>query len=128
VLLRMKQVNRLRFLPGYMDGKIEIEEASKILKRSLRSVYRMVAKVREKKPEGVLHGNRNKVSPRRVPDYIRKKLTELALRKMCPLRESPENCLDRCKGVWCKSYYINVRHFLSWVKRPLTHRSRERLK
>jgi hypothetical protein len=33
------------------------------LKCSLRSVYRMLAKVREKGPEGVLHGNRNKVSP-----------------------------------------------------------------
>jgi hypothetical protein len=28
----------------------------------------MLAKVREKGPEGVLHGNRNKVSPRRVPE------------------------------------------------------------
>jgi transposase len=79
VLLKMKEVNRLRVLQGYMDGKILIEEAARILKRSLRSVYRMVAKVREKGPEGVLHGNRNKVSPRRVPEGVRKKLIELAL-------------------------------------------------
>jgi transposase len=64
----MKEVNRLRVLQGYMDGKILIEEATRILKRSLRSVYRMVAKVREKGPDGVLHGNRNKVNPRRVPE------------------------------------------------------------
>jgi transposase len=81
VLLRMKEVNRLRVLQGYMDGKIEIEEASSILKRRPRSVYRMLRKVREKGPEGVLHGNRNKVSPWRVPDSVQKKLIELVLGK-----------------------------------------------
>ena len=81
MLLTMKEVNRLRVLQGYMDGKILIEEAARILKRSLRSVYRMLAKVREKGPEGVLHGNRNKLSPRRVPEAVRKKVIGLALGK-----------------------------------------------
>jgi transposase len=61
-----------------MDGKIGIEEAAGILKRRVRSVYRMVAKVREKGPEGILHGNRTKVSAKRVADSTRKKLIELA--------------------------------------------------
>ena len=81
MLLTMKEVNRLRVLQGYMDGKMLIEEAARILKRSLRSVYRVLAKVREKGPEGVLHGNRNKLSPRRVPEAIRKKVIGLALGK-----------------------------------------------
>jgi transposase len=75
----MKEINRLRVLQGYMDGKIEIEDAARTLKRTARSVYRMVAKLRENGPEGVLHGNRNRVSPKRVPDSVRKKLIELAL-------------------------------------------------
>ena len=79
MLLTMKEVNRLRVLQGYMDGKILIEEAGRILKRHPRSVYRMLRKVREKGPEGVLHGNRNKASPRRVPEAIRKKVIGLAL-------------------------------------------------
>jgi transposase len=81
VLLTMKEVNRLRVLQGYMDGKMFIEETARILKRSLRSVYRMLAKVRKRGPEGVLHGNRNKLSPRRVPEAIRKKVIGLALGK-----------------------------------------------
>ena len=81
MLLRMKEVNRLKVLQGYMDGKIEIEEAARILKRHPRSVYRMLRKVREKGPEGVLHGSRNRVNPRRVPESIRKKLVGLALGK-----------------------------------------------
>jgi transposase len=75
----MSEVNRLRVLQGYMDGKILVGEAARILKRHPRSVYRMVRKVREKGPEGVLHGNRNKASPRRMPEEIRKKLIALAL-------------------------------------------------
>ena len=63
MLLTMKEMNRLRVLQGYMDGKMVVEEAARILKRSLRSVYRMLRKVREKGPEGILHGNRNKASP-----------------------------------------------------------------
>jgi len=81
VLLTMREINRLRVLQGYMDGKMLLEEAARILKRSLRSVYRMLAKVREKGPEGVLHGNRNKVSPRRVPEAVRKKVIRLAMGK-----------------------------------------------
>jgi transposase len=77
----MKEVNRLRVLQGYMDGKIEIEEAARIMKRRPRAVYRMVTKVRAKGPEGVLHGNRNKVSPRRVPEAIRKRIIEMTLGK-----------------------------------------------
>jgi transposase len=77
----MRETNRLRVLQGYMDGKILLEEAARILRRSLRSVYRMLAKVREKGPEGVLHGNRNKVSPRRVPEAVRKKVIQLAMGK-----------------------------------------------
>ena len=81
MLLTMKEVNRLRVLQGYMDGKMLIGEAARILERSLRSVYRMLAKVRKRGPEGVLHGNRNKLSPRRVPEAIRKKVIGLALGK-----------------------------------------------
>ncbi|MBP1741455.1 MAG: Integrase catalytic region [Deltaproteobacteria bacterium] len=81
MLLTMKEVYRLGVLQGYMDGRILMEEAARILKRSARSVCRMLAKVREKGPEGVLHGNRNKLSPRRVPEAVRKKVIGLALGK-----------------------------------------------
>lgn len=79
MLLNMKEVNKLKVIEGYMDGRIGMEEASQVLKRTPRSVYRMVARVRKKGPGGILHGNRNRVSPRRVPDLVRQKLTDLAL-------------------------------------------------
>jgi hypothetical protein len=48
VLLTMKEMNKPRVVQGYMDGRIDMEEASRILKRHPRSVYRIVAKVRAK--------------------------------------------------------------------------------
>ena len=88
MLLTMKEVNRLRVLQGYMDGKILINEAARILERHPRSVYRMVRKVREKGPEGVLHGNRNRVSPRRVPEAVQKKVIDLVLGKYADINDT----------------------------------------
>ena len=48
--LTMKEVNWVRVLTGYMDGRILMEEAARILEGSLRSAYRTVAKVGEKGP------------------------------------------------------------------------------
>jgi transposase len=100
VLLTMKEVNRLKVLEGYMDGKILIEEAARILKRHPRSVYRILRKVREKGPEGVLHGNRNKVSPRRVPEGIRKKVIELALGRYQDINDTHlREILSKAEGI-----------------------------
>ena len=96
MLLTMREINRLRVLQGYMDGKMLLEEAVRILKRSLRSVYRMLAKVREKGPEGVVHGNRNKVSPRRVPEAVRKKVIQLAMGKYRDINDT-HLCEILCK-------------------------------
>ena len=79
--LTMKEVNRLKVIQECMDGRIRVEEAAQILKRTPRSVYRMLAKVREKGPEGILHGNRDRVSPKRIRDNVRKRLVKLALEK-----------------------------------------------
>ena len=44
MLPTMKEMNRLRVLQGYRNGKIVVQQAIRMLKRSLRSVYHMVAK------------------------------------------------------------------------------------
>jgi hypothetical protein len=44
VLLRMKEVNRLRVLEGYMDAEIEIEEAARLLKLQLSVILLILSK------------------------------------------------------------------------------------
>lgn len=98
MLLTMKEVNRLKVVQEYMDGTVSIEQVAAVLKRRPRSVYRLVAKVRAKGPGGILHGNRNRRSVRRVAEAIRKKLVELARgkyrdvndRHLCELLRSSE--------------------------------------
>lgn len=79
-----------------MDGKIEIEESARIVKRSARSVYRMIAKVREKGPEGILHGNRNKANPRCLPNKLRKELVSLALGKYHDINDTHLREISTC--------------------------------
>jgi transposase len=96
----MKEVNRLKVVEGCMDGRIRVEQAGRILGRTPRSVYRMIAKVREKGPEGILHGNRNRVSPKRIPDSVRKKLVGLALEKYRDINDTHLcEILARAEGI-----------------------------
>jgi hypothetical protein len=44
VLLRMKEVNRLQVLEGYMDARIEIEEAARLLKLQLPVILLILSK------------------------------------------------------------------------------------
>lgn len=100
MLLRMKEVNRLKVIEGCMDGRIKVEEAGRILGRTPRSVYRMIAKVRKKGPGGILHGNRNRVSPKRIPERVRKKLVELALGKYRDINDTHLcEILSRAEGI-----------------------------
>jgi len=116
VLLTMNEVNRLKVVQEYMDGTVTIEQVAAVLKRRPRSVYRLVAKVRAKGPGGILHGNRNRRSLRRVAEGTRKKLVELARgkyhdvndRHMCELLQKSERiaigretlrCILRKEGI-----------------------------
>ena len=112
----MNEVNRLKVVQEYMDGTVTIEQVAAVLKRRPRSVYRLVAKVRAKGPGGILHGNRNRRSLRRVAEGTRKKLVELARgkyhdvndRHMCELLQKSERiaigretlrCILRKEGI-----------------------------
>ena len=116
MLLTMNEVNRLKVVQEYMDGTVTIEQVAAVLKRRPRSVYRLVAKVRAKGPGGILHGNRNRRSLRRVAEGTRKKLVELARgkyhdvndRHMCELLQKSERiaigretlrCILRKEGI-----------------------------
>jgi len=77
----MREVNRLKVVQEYMDGSLSIEQAAMILKRRPRSVFRMVAQVRVKGPEGIFHGNKNRPSEKITPAPVTRKILELAVLK-----------------------------------------------
>jgi len=79
VLLTMKELNRLRVLQGYMDGKILNARGSEDIGTSPQIGVPNGKEGTGKGARGGPSRNRNKVSPRRVPEGVRKKVIELAM-------------------------------------------------
>ncbi len=78
MILTMKDKQRANTISAIMDGKLDIEDAGRILGRSVRQIFRMLKRMREQGIEGLLHKNRGKQSPFRVKESIRGKVIMLA--------------------------------------------------
>jgi len=78
MLLTMKDKQRIDVITAVMDGRIEVGEAGKVLERSVRQIYRMMKRIRERGVHGVIHGNRGKESPRKTREKIRDRILSLA--------------------------------------------------
>jgi transposase len=78
MLLAMKDKQRIDVITAVMDGRIEVGEAGKVLERSVRQIYRMMKRIRERGVHGVIHGNRGKESPRKTREKIRDRILTLA--------------------------------------------------
>jgi len=70
MLLTMKDKQRIEVTTAVMDGKIEVSEAGRILKRSERQVYRMLAGFRKEGIKGLIHKNRGRESPKKIKDRV----------------------------------------------------------
>lgn len=75
--LTMTDQNKIEMIQAVMDGRVEVNEAGRVLNRSVRQIYRMLNGLRERGLSGLLHGNRGKKSPRKIKKAIRKKILAL---------------------------------------------------
>lgn len=78
MLLTMKEKNRIEVIEALMDGRVEVNDAGRVLNRSVRQIYRMLKRLREGGLEGLRHGNRGRKSSRKIKKMIRRKIVELA--------------------------------------------------
>src|SRR5262245_34164132 len=72
---------RLQIVREVLDRRIVQKRAAKILGVSVRQVKRLARAVRKRGDAGIIHGNRNRASNRRINGAIKKKVIELAGRK-----------------------------------------------
>jgi transposase len=86
--LTMREQNRIEVMQGVMDGRIEAEEAGRVLSRSVRQIFRMLKKLREEGLEGLQHGNKGKRSPRKIKKAIQKKILELARGRLSNINDT----------------------------------------
>lgn len=65
-------------LTKVMAGEVEVAEAAELLGLSVRSVWRLRRRFAEEGPAGLVHGNRGRVSPRRIDESTREQVRALA--------------------------------------------------
>lgn len=88
MLLTMKEKNKIETVQLVMDGKIEVNEAGRVLNRSVRQIFRMLKSLREKGLEGLVHGNKGKKSPRKIKQAIRKKIVALVKGRLSDINDT----------------------------------------
>lgn len=88
MLLTMGEKNRIEVIQGVMDGRIEVVEAGRVLDRSVRQIYRMLGRLREKGLAGLVHGNRGRRSSRRIGETIRKRIVALARERLSDINDT----------------------------------------
>lgn len=88
MLLTMREKNRIEVIQGVMGGRIGVDDAGRVLKRSVRQIYRMLGKLRDVGLEGLIHGNKGKKSPRKIKKAIRRRIVELAKGKLSDINDT----------------------------------------
>jgi len=76
--LSTKELKRLRALELVEVERMTVAEAARLLGISERQCWRMLARYREKGAAGLVHGNRDRPSPRRLPTAAREEILTLA--------------------------------------------------
>lgn len=71
ITLSMKDQNKVHVLSRWSEGLLEFNEALQSLNCSPRTLFRWKSTYLKQGPAGLIHGNRGKVSPKRVdPDVV----------------------------------------------------------
>jgi len=98
--LTLKEENRVNVITAVLDGSLNASEAGKILIRSERQIYRMLASVRDEGISGLIHKNKGKRSPLRIDDKRRGEILKLARGKYQGFNDTHfKEVLERDKGI-----------------------------
>lgn len=88
MLLTMKEQNKIEVIQHVMVGTIEVDEAGRVLNRSVRQIYRMLKNLKDKGLDGLQHGNKGKKSPRKIKKAIRKRIIKLVQGKLKDINDT----------------------------------------
>ena len=76
--ITMRDEQRIEVIQRVSDGRIDKYQAGEVLHRSVRQVNRLLRRLREMGIKGLIHGNRGRVSPRKIKEAVRKRIVALA--------------------------------------------------
>ena len=72
-----KDAPRPGLIRAALSGKVTNQEGAQVLRLSVRQFQRLKARFRRRGLEGLIHGNRGRRSPRRLPRGVRRRLARL---------------------------------------------------
>lgn len=78
ITLTKTEQQRGHVLTQILEGRLTVPEAAPLLHLSIRQVRRLLAEVRRHGLTALAHGNRGRVSPRRLAEAVRTRLVTLA--------------------------------------------------
>jgi len=81
MLLTMKDQQRVEAIQALMDGRLTAAEASQVLGRSERQVWRLLARAREDGLSGLLHGSRGREPANKSDGRLWRRVLKLAAEK-----------------------------------------------
>jgi transposase len=79
VTLTVREQKRLFVITEVLSGRWSASQAATKLDLSLRQMRRLLAAYRRDGPAGLVHGNRGRASPRRIPPEIREQVLSLIM-------------------------------------------------
>ncbi len=77
ITMSSREQRRVWVLSRLMAGELGVAEAARVLGLSVRSIRRLRVRMEQEGPSGLVHRNRGRASPRRLPDATRAKVLEL---------------------------------------------------
>jgi transposase len=78
MLLTKKEKTRLDVIQAVTEGSLEVEDAARLLDKSARQIYRLLAKAEQRGPAGVLHASRGRTAHNKGDDKLWAKIIKLA--------------------------------------------------
>ncbi len=81
IALTMREQQRVAVIERVFRGELTMAEAAMVLGVSERQSFRIKARIRKEGVRGVIHGNRGRSSPRKLPGKTRQRIVELARTK-----------------------------------------------
>jgi transposase len=76
--LDARDQQRIDVLARWREGSLTVSETSALLGTSTRTAWRLRARFARLGADGIVHGNRGRASPRRLPGATRERIVELA--------------------------------------------------
>jgi transposase len=88
ITMSRTEQRRTWVLTKVLASELTVAEAAGLLGLTERSVYRLGARMERMGPAGLVHGNRGRVSPRRLDEATRERILELAKEEYAGLNDS----------------------------------------